>query len=71
MTMRSFVQSGAVGEATAEAVELQRALARTPDPKHHAAAPSPSEPRPAVRCSPDPCIHTDRYRLVTPFSLRL
>jgi hypothetical protein len=23
------------------------------------------------RCSPDPCQHTDRYRLVTPFSLRL
>ena len=25
----------------------------------------------AARCSPDPCQHTDRYRLVTPFSLRL
>jgi hypothetical protein len=24
-----------------------------------------------VRCSPDPMQHTDRYRLVTPFSLRL
>ena len=24
-----------------------------------------------ARCSPDPCQHTDRYRLVTPFSLRL
>lgn len=23
------------------------------------------------RCSPDPCQHTDRYRLVMPFSLRL
>jgi hypothetical protein len=23
------------------------------------------------RCSPDPMQHTDRYRLVTPFSLRL
>jgi hypothetical protein len=23
------------------------------------------------RASPDPCRHTDRYRLVTPFSLRL
>ncbi len=23
------------------------------------------------RTSPDPCRHTDRYRLVTPFSLRL
>lgn len=25
---------------------------------------------PADRCSPDPCQHTDRYRLVMPFSLR-
>ena len=27
--------------------------------------------RSSERCSPDPCQHTDRYRLVTPFALRL
>jgi hypothetical protein len=38
------------------------------DKARSAAAPAADT---AARCSPDPCQHTDRYRLVTPFSLRL
>ncbi|MEQ1634888.1 MAG: hypothetical protein ABL997_21080 [Planctomycetota bacterium] len=52
---------------------------RLMQPQKPAANPARDKARPAstpaadaaARCSPDPCQHTDRYRLVTPFSLRL
>jgi hypothetical protein len=52
---------GAVSMAT-QTMQSSPASSRTGDAR---------EPDCAVRCSPDPCVHTDRYRLVTPFALRL
>ena len=71
MTMRSFVSLGAMRDAAAEAVEVESATRSPADQKHRAVEPTAAEQRPASRCSPDPAMHTDRYRLVTPFSLRL
>jgi hypothetical protein len=67
------------GREHAEAVgdEGGGAISIATQPMQAAAAPSPArvgdaaEPECAARCSPDPWVHTDRYRLVTPFALRL
>jgi hypothetical protein len=47
----------------------QTALVETGEPQSENRGEDPAQG--AARCSPDPMQHTDRYRLVTPFSLRL
>ena len=62
---------------------LRREVTATAHPGEHAVAVEPAEAAPPAvaaahapgayheRCSPDPCQHTDRYQLVTPFALWL
>ncbi len=72
MTVHAVVQSGSGRElATREVSEGKRPNERAAQtmPPGRAADANPASAAP--RCSPDPCQHTDRYRLVTPFSLRL
>ncbi|MGE3175362.1 MAG: hypothetical protein AB7O97_22245 [Planctomycetota bacterium] len=73
MTVRTIVQGngrevaveaatgGSAANAPADGGDREAAWAAGERPRHRA----------DDRCSPDPCQHTDRYRLVTPFSLRL
>jgi hypothetical protein len=42
-----------------------------PVPKVPTRVAQPQQPAAKDRMSPDPAHHTDRYRLVTPFALRL
>ena len=58
---RDWLDEQAVGEAVSIATEIAPSQRGTERDVH----------QPEVRCSPDPMQHTDRYRLVTPFSLRL
>ncbi len=69
MTAPALAQSGSRHDVAMEAADGGQAAQRTAGmPTRDAAtAAMPTPPR----CSPDPCQHTDRYRLVTPFSLRL
>jgi hypothetical protein len=59
---RDWLDEQAVGEAMSTATEIAPSQRRTERDGQQ-----PEQ----VRCSPDPMQHTDRYRLVTPFSLRL
>jgi hypothetical protein len=67
------------GREHAEAIgdEGGGAVSMATQPMQASPTPSPAragdarEPDCAARCSPDPFVYTDRYRLVTPFALRL
>lgn len=75
MNVSANVQTGSVRTKNADLAgssprSATAATSRDPGSKDRAKTPAPAADA-ATRCSPDPCQHTDRYRLVTPFSLRL
>lgn len=75
MNVSANVQTGSVRTKVADlASPSPRSVSpgspRDSSPRERAKAASAATDT-AARCSPDPCQHTDRYRLVTPFSLRL
>lgn len=71
MSASANVQTGSMRNKVADhaAPSPRNATVAIPGPKDRTKAAPAAEA--ASRCSPDPCQHTDRYRLVTPFSLRL
>jgi len=61
----------AVGDEGGGAVSMATRPVQASSTTSLAPAGDAREPDHTARCSPDPCVHTDRYRLVTPFALRL
>jgi len=73
---RAAMTAGAAGESIAShaggAIAGNTTARDSRSTSDAARAVSTSAPAAAKdRCSPDPAMHTDRYRLVTPFALRL
>jgi len=72
MTVRAFVQSS----SGRDLIEIDSIEGKNTRKRPEAAGARHAEnlddgQAMTARCSPDPAQHTDRYRLVTPFSLRL
>jgi hypothetical protein len=72
MTVRAFVQSSSGRDLIEiDSIEGKNAKKRPEATGARHAENEDGERTMTARCSPDPAQHTDRYRLVTPFSLRL
>ncbi len=71
MSASANVQPGSGRSAMTDQATPPSKLLATTNPRDKARSAAAPAADTAARCSPDPCQHTDRYRLVTPFSLRL